>query len=173
MTVPYCYELLPVLNLNRYWFNSIFQTANTGSSTWLDHDSDVTWASRLLKSSTTRLFAVIQVNNKESIKPRHNSQWKLQYSLLATRFAAYSGCKWPYSTKGLAFYVDWFFWHGLYFVKTYNQAYVWCCKYVKKITVKDVSIKYNCFFVPYVWEQGVHPTSSGRLEILSSSPYIH
>ena len=59
---------------------------------------------------------------------RIQSQWL--YLPLATRFTAYTGCRWPYLTKGLAFYVDW---NSLHWTYSYNQAYVLCCKYAKKI----------------------------------------
>ena len=52
------------------------------------------------------------------------------YRLLATRFAAYPGCRWAHLSKRSAFYVDWNSLHGIYFVgKTYNRVYIWCCKY--------------------------------------------
>ena len=34
------------------------------------------------------------------------TQWQWQYQLLATRFAAYPGCRWAHLTKRSAFYVD-------------------------------------------------------------------
>ena len=51
------------------------------------------------------------------------------------------GCRWPYLTKGLAF-----IWVKIPWMEytlrrtTYNQVYVWCSKYAKKITAKDVSV---------------------------------
>ena len=45
---------------------------------------------------------------------------------------------------------------------------------LKKITVKDVLMNdYTSLFIPYVLKQGLYPISSGKLQILSSSPIIH
>ena len=57
-------------------------------------------------------------------------QWQWWYRLLATRFAAYPGCRWAHLTKRSAFYVDQTSLHWIYFVEnTYNRVYIWCGKY--------------------------------------------
>ena len=57
-------------------------------------------------------------------------RWQWQYRPLATRFAAYPGCRWVHLTKRSAFYVDWNSLHLIYFVgNTYNRVCIWCYKY--------------------------------------------
>ena len=66
-----------------------------------------------------------------------------------------------YSIKRLAFYVDWNHLHWIYFGKnTYNWVYVWCWKYHKKNSVKDMLMNNHellniqvCSF-PVVWNKG-------------------
>ena len=86
--------------------------------------------------------------------------------------------------KGIGFYADYCFFALYIFCKeqtTYNQGYVSCCKFVKRINCQTCvyewlhvcASKRAGLFISYVLEQRLHPNSSGKPQVLSTSRNVH
>ena len=94
------------------------------------------------------------------------------------------GNKWSYLTKRLAFHVDYNHLHWIYFWWILAAKSIFdVANNLQNVTVKDVPINHELrsglgnalrlFYIYKVLEQRVHPISSGKLQVLSSSPNIH